>query len=126
LFIHIIIPTTPLPALLPYTTLFRSAGATPDDLAPILARLQLESMGSPDFYRRHLYRLGMRSVEFRDETPHLTQHYQRVLEETERRDRELEGKVSREYRERMKVGLRHWVDGGKAGNLAWGIFRASA
>lgn len=109
-----------------FTDPMAANGATPQDLAPILDRLQLESMGSPDFYRRHLYRLGMRSVEFREETDHLTQHYQRVLDETERRDQELEGKVSREYRERMKAGLRNWVNGGKAGNLAWGIFRASA
>ena len=24
----------------------------------------------------------------------------------------------------MKVGLQHWVNGGRAGNLAWGIFHA--
>lgn len=109
-----------------FTDPMAANGAPTEALQPILARLQLGSMGSPDFYRRHLYRLGMKSVEFRDETPQLARHYQRVLEETERRDRELEGQVSREYRDRMKAGLRHWVDGGNAGNLAWGIFHATA
>ncbi|MPZ29021.1 MAG: methyltransferase domain-containing protein [Micromonosporaceae bacterium] len=109
-----------------FTDPMAANGCPPSALTPILERLQLQSMGSPDFYRRHLYRLGMKSVEFRDETPHLARHYQRVLEETERRDSELVGKVSEEYRTRMKDGLRNWVAGGQAGNLAWGIFHASA
>ena len=95
-------------------------------LSPILARLQLDSMGTPDFYRRNLLRLGVKSVDFQEETHQLPRHYQRVLDELERREDELEGHVSKEYRERMKTGLRHWVEGGKAGNLAWGIFRAKA
>jgi sarcosine/dimethylglycine N-methyltransferase len=109
-----------------FTDPMAADGAALPSLAPILARLQLESMGSPDSYRRHLYRLGMKSVEFRDETPQLTRHYQRVLEETERRDHDLEGCVSQEYRSRMKAGLQQWANGGSAGNLAWGIFRATA
>lgn len=109
-----------------FTDPMAANGCPPSALTPILQRLQLESMGSPDFYRRQLYRLGMKSVEFRDETPHLAQHYQQVLEELERRDHELEGQVSQEYRTRMKAGLRNWVAGGNAGNLAWGIFHASA
>jgi glycine/sarcosine/dimethylglycine N-methyltransferase len=109
-----------------FTDPMAADGVPQANLAPILARLQLESMATPDFYQRSLLRLGMRAVEFNDETPQLTQHYRRVLEETQRRDAELDGKVSKEYRERMKTGLQHWVDGGRAGNLAWGIFRAKA
>jgi sarcosine/dimethylglycine N-methyltransferase len=109
-----------------FTDPMAANGCPPSALTPILERLQLESMGSPDFYRRHLYRLGMKSVEFREETPHLARHYQRVLDETERREPELEGQVSEAYRTRMKTGLRNWVEGGNAGNLAWGIFHASA
>ena len=37
-------------------------------------------MGSPDFYRRELNRLGMNAT-FEDHTEHLTTHYGRVLEE---------------------------------------------
>ena len=33
--------------------------------------------------------------------------------------------VSTEYQERMKAGLRRWVNGGRAGHLAWGFFHAS-
>lgn len=91
-------------------------------LKPILDRLHLESMGSPSFYRRELNRLGMDTVEFDDRTPQLPTHYGRVLEETERREEDISKHVSQEYLTRMKAGLRHWVDGGRAGNLAWGIF----
>lgn len=104
-----------------------SADGTPTSaLSPILARLQLDSMGTPDFYRRNLLRLGVKQVDFQEETHQLARHYQRVLDELERREGELEGHVSKEYRDRMKTGLRHWVEGGRAGNLAWGIFRARA
>lgn len=109
-----------------FTDPMAADGCPPAALTPILDRLSLESMGSPDFYRRQLYRLGMKSVEFSDQTPQLARHYQRVLDETERREEELAGKVSEEYRTRMKAGLRHWVNGGNAGNLTWGFIYASA
>lgn len=100
------------------------AGGTSDpaDLQPILDRLDLESMGSVAFYRRELNRLGAGSVEFDDHTAQLTTHYGRVLAETQRRESEISATVSADYLSRMKTGLQHWVDGGNAGNLAWGIF----
>jgi len=102
-----------------------AADGTPSGaLSPILARIQLDTMASPEFYQRELRRLGMRDVQFDDQTPQLPQHYQRVLEETQRRTDELRGKVSSDYIERMSTGLGHWVEGGRAGNLAWGIFTA--
>ncbi|WP_216853336.1 glycine/sarcosine N-methyltransferase [Phytoactinopolyspora halotolerans] len=93
-------------------------------LEPILARLQLDTMGSPGFYRRELYRLGMGNVEFRDQSEQLPRHYGRVRDELEQRASELTGRVSVEYQERMKAGLKNWVEGGHAGNLAWGIIIA--
>jgi sarcosine/dimethylglycine N-methyltransferase len=93
-----------------------------DKLAPILERINLETMATPDFYRRQLGQLGITDLDFSDRSHDLPQHYQRVLEETERHESELEDKVSEEYRSQMKSGLRHWVEGGRSGNLAWGIF----
>jgi sarcosine/dimethylglycine N-methyltransferase len=93
-------------------------------LRPILQRLHLDTMGSPQFYRGELNRLGARSVEFADLTEQLTTHYARVLAVTEEREAELAGEISRDYLEPMKVGLRHWVDGGEAGALVWGIVHA--
>ena len=91
-------------------------------LRPILDRLHLDTMGSVGFYRRELNKLGVDSFDFDDHTPQLATHYGRVLAETERRDAEIAQSVSEAYRTRMKAGLQHWVDGGNAGNLAWGIF----
>lgn len=99
-------------------------GAPRQALRPILDRIQLESMASPEFYRRELNRLGMRSVSFEDHSEQLANHYGRVLAETEQREVELAGSVSTDYRIHMKRGLGNWVEGGRAGHLAWGIFRA--
>jgi sarcosine/dimethylglycine N-methyltransferase len=98
--------------------------ASKADLKPILQRLQLDTLATPSFYRRELLRLGLRSVEFRDHSEQLPRHYQRVYDELVRRKVELAGQVSDQYCTRMQTGLQHWVRGGNAGNLAWGIFHA--
>lgn len=99
--------------------------AAKDSLRPILDRLHLDSLGSPERYERELKRLGMREVSFEDHSPQLPAHYGRVLRELERREPEIkDSEVSEHYIDRMKQGLRHWVDGGESGNLAWGIFVA--
>lgn len=98
---------------------------TRDALRPILDRLHLDTMGSPGFYQREIARLGM-TPSFDDLTTHLTTHYGRVLQETERREAEFTGQISGDYLEHMKAGLRHWVRGGESGHLKWGIFRCKA
>jgi sarcosine/dimethylglycine N-methyltransferase len=107
-----------------FTDPMANPSAKKKDLEPILQRIQLDTLASPDFYRRELHRLGMRSVDFYDHSEQLAMHYQRVLDELERREAELEGRVHADYRTRMKAGLQHWVRGGEAGDLAWGIFHA--
>ncbi|SNR76519.1 glycine/sarcosine N-methyltransferase [Haloechinothrix alba] len=99
-------------------------GATKDVLRPILDRLHLESLGSPGRYERELKRLGMREVTFEDHSSQLPAHYGRVLSQLEKREADIAGQVSQAYIDRMKQGLRHWVEGGNSGNLAWGIFVA--
>ena len=66
--------------------------------------------------------LGLSEKLFDEQTQHLINHYSRVLQETERHEDDLQKLVSRAYIERMKKGLRHWIDGGKNGHLAWGVF----
>jgi sarcosine/dimethylglycine N-methyltransferase len=90
-------------------------------LQPILDRIHLSSLGSLQFYREKAEDLGMEFLDFGDWTPMLATHYQRVLDETEKKEPELEGIVSGEYIKRMKKGLQHWVDGGNNGYLTWGI-----
>jgi sarcosine/dimethylglycine N-methyltransferase len=91
-------------------------------LKPIYDRINLSSLGSPAFYRKTCSEAGLKAQEFNEMPEQLTLHYARVLEETEQNEYKLEGKVSREYIENMKKGLRNWVKGGKEGNLTWGIF----
>jgi len=93
-----------------------------DVLQPIYDRIHLTSLGSPGFYQEYAKKIGFEKVDFEALTPHLTMSYARILEELEKREQDIAGKVSREYIENMKTGLRHWVDGGKKGYLAWGVF----
>ncbi|WP_050986951.1 class I SAM-dependent methyltransferase [Saccharomonospora xinjiangensis] len=92
----------------------------------ILDRLRLESMGSPSFYRRELSKLGLCRIEFDDHTEQLADRCGRVMEETGRCREEIGSRVSESYLTHMEIGLTHWVEGGKAGNLAWGVFHARA
>ncbi len=91
-------------------------------LQPIYDRIHLTSLGSPGFYKAYAQKIGFEVLGFEELTPHLTKSYARILEELEKREKDIDGKVSREYIENMKTGLRHWVDGGKKGYLAWGVF----
>lgn len=91
-------------------------------LEPILDRIHLETLGSPGFYRAEAKALGMELVAFVDATDQLLRHYSRVLEETTARESEITDSISPEYIERMKTGLGHWIEGGRSGHLAWGIF----
>ncbi len=92
-------------------------------LDPILARIHLDTLGSPGFYKATAQRLGWIDRGFEPMPEQLTRHYTRVLETTEQQAPRLKGKVSDDYLERMKKGLRHWIEGGQAGHLAWGVFR---
>jgi len=92
-------------------------------LQPILDRIHLESLGSPGFYRRTLTALGLSEVEFDDHSAQLPRHYARVKEVLEQRQSQLQQRgVSADYIERMRTGLGHWVEGGRRGDLVWGIF----
>ncbi|MFO7965533.1 MAG: methyltransferase domain-containing protein [Desulfobacterales bacterium] len=93
-----------------------------DVLGPIYERIHLQSLGSPKFYRDHARKVGFVDAGYVDLTPHLTIHYARILQELERREKDLVKRVSREYIQNMKKGLAHWIDGGERGYLTWGIF----
>lgn len=104
-----------------FTDPMKADGCPDGVLQPILDRLHLDSLGSPGFYRETAREVGLREEGFEDHGEHLPTHYARVLQETERREDELSASVSRDYLERMKRGLAHWVEGGRNGHLTWGI-----
>lgn len=91
-------------------------------LQPILDRIHLSSLGSPQFYRAACRHQGLSEIGFEEATTQLVNHYRRVFEETCARHDELAAEVSEAYIEPMKVGLGHWIEGGRSGHLAWGIF----
>ena len=107
-----------------FTDPMASDNANKKDLGPILARLHLDSLGSPGFYRRKLAALGLQTFDFDDLSDYLPIHYGKVLEVLQSRESELADKIGEQYRANMKEGLRNWVSGGNAGSLAWGIIHA--
>ncbi|WP_428265387.1 SAM-dependent methyltransferase [Haliangium sp.] len=97
-------------------------------LDPILARIHLPSLGSFGYYRREAAALGFEEVACIDLSEHLGRHYARVADELRGRYDEMTSLASKDYVDRMLTGLGHWVEGAKAGYLAWGImhFRVPA
>ncbi|WP_435105313.1 SAM-dependent methyltransferase [Arhodomonas sp. AD133] len=91
-------------------------------LDPILERIHLETLGSPGFYRRALGELDIEEVEFVDHSEMIAAHYGRVYDILTEHEADVARSVSPDYIERMKRGLQHWVNGGRNGHLAWGIF----
>lgn len=109
-------------AELVFTDPMQADGCSEGSLQPILDRLHLTSLASPSFYRTSAAANGLVELGFEDLTHQLVNHYSRVLASTEARGKELLESISGDYLERMKAGLRHWVDGGREGRLAWGVF----
>jgi sarcosine/dimethylglycine N-methyltransferase len=91
-------------------------------LDPILARIHLSDLGSPEFYRTMAKDMGWQDEGFEPMPEQLVNHYSAVRATTEREQPKLKGKVSDEYIERMKKGLGHWIEGGEQGHLTWGVF----
>jgi len=90
-------------------------------LQPVLDRIHLQTLGSFAFYREQARQLGWEEVGITDLTPQLVTHYGRVRQELAQRRKDLSGKVSDAYIDRMIAGLGHWIDAGDSGYLAWGI-----
>ncbi|NKN32203.1 SAM-dependent methyltransferase [Marichromatium bheemlicum] len=90
-------------------------------LQPVLERIHLSTLGSFAFYRQAAARHGLEEVEIVDLTDQLPVHYARVGAVLEASREQLAGKVSTDYVTRMKTGLEHWVEAGRAGYLSWGI-----
>lgn len=106
-----------------FTDPMQSEEAEAATLAPVLDRLDLDSLATPTFYREELGRLGFSEARFTELSAQLVNHYTAVLEAIERDEaRALEVSGS-EYVERMRRGLAHWISAGSAGALVWGVFQ---
>lgn len=94
-----------------------------DTLNPILKRIHLSDLATPNSYRDWADESGMFRDVWLERTEMLVRHYSRVREELRSRRDELATKISLDYLRRMEVGLGHWIDGGKQGRLCWGLMR---
>lgn len=106
-----------------FTDPMAAEDADPKALAPILQRLHLDSLGSIRFYLEEFEMMGLADGICVACEEHMVTHYSRVLKELEAREGELKEKISSEYLENMKIGLRHWVEGGRNGQIQWGILQ---
>lgn len=105
-----------------FTDPMQADGCPVEVLEPILARIHLDTLGSPGFYRETLRALGLEELAFDDASEMIALHYGRIRDVLVEHDEEVARTVSRDYLERMKRGLQHWVDGGHRGYLRWGVF----
>ncbi|CAD6586226.1 MAG: hypothetical protein ASARMPREDX12_002311 [Alectoria sarmentosa] len=106
-----------------FTDPMAANGVDQKELGAILKRLNLESLGDVESYKRWFEEAGFVDMGFKDLTRDMEVHYGRVLTELEDRERELKGEISDEYVGNMKVGLRNWVEGARNGRLCWGILQ---
>jgi glycine/sarcosine/dimethylglycine N-methyltransferase len=104
-----------------FTDPMQAEDCDPEALEPVLERIHLDTMGTIPFYRDAAARAGLSEERIQELTDHLATHYHRVLEEIESREEELVELCGEDYIGRMKKGLRHWVENGRAGNLRWGV-----
>ncbi|NQU12399.1 methyltransferase domain-containing protein [bacterium] len=103
-----------------FTDPMQADNCPPGVLQPVLDRIHLESLGSISFYQQNLAELGFEEVQLLVMTHHLVNHYCRVLQELEKRYAEITQYCRRDYVDRMKIGLGHWIEAGQKGYLAWG------
>jgi sarcosine/dimethylglycine N-methyltransferase len=104
-----------------FTDPMQSGSCPPGVLAPVLARIHLESLGSLAFYSEAAAERGWRECSVLEMTHQLVRHYTRVREELVARRWQLANRLSREYLERMMEGLDHWIAAGQRRHLYWGI-----
>lgn len=98
-------------------------GVPAESLSAILKRIHLQDLGSPERYNRWAEAAGLERTHWMEQTPMLIRHYSRVREELRQRRELLTRTISADYLERMDAGLGHWVEGGEAGRLCWGLMR---
>tara|TARA_B100000686_G_scaffold308343_1_gene349306 strand:- start:4965 stop:5864 length:900 start_codon:yes stop_codon:yes gene_type:complete len=108
-----------------FTDLMQSSDCPKSALKPVLERIHLQSLGSFGYYFEVARKSGLKKGHLVDLSSHLTTHYKRVLDETQKRYDEMIDVCGKNYIDTMIKGLGHWVEAGKKGYLAWGIMNLS-
>ena len=105
-----------------FTDLIQKEDCPPEVLEPVLAYFHIDSLGTVRFYREAAMELGWRELQIIDLSGNLVTHYERLLQELERRYENLPGEFSEEYLEGVRHGMQRWVSAGKEGNFRWAMF----
>lgn len=98
-------------------------GCPPGVLGPVYERIHLDSLASLGFYRTAASRYGLAEAAVTLMPHQLRNHYVAVHSQLTARYREMSEIASRDYVDRMLVGLQHWIDAADLGYLEWGILR---
>ncbi len=106
-----------------FTDPMQADDCPPDVLQPVYDRLQLNSLGSMRFYREAANATGFEVLDQIEMTHQLRTHYNTVRENLLANYDELRESASREYLDKMIVGLENWVNAADSGYLCWGIQR---
>ena len=104
-----------------FTDPMQSDHCPPNILQPVLERLNLDSMGSVSFYQQLATEVGLENVQLIEMTEQLVNHYRHILQALEKHSTEVLQVCHPDYIERMKIGLKHWIEKGQQGYLVWGI-----
>lgn len=99
----------------------QTESADPETIAPVLERIHLQSLGSPETYLSYANDFDWETVDIELLDTQLVAHYTQVLQTLGSRQSEIAKWCSSEYIERMKSGLRLWVDAGVEKSLTWGF-----
>jgi SAM-dependent methyltransferase len=94
-------------------------------LQPVYDRLHLDSLASVGFYRAETARRGLEEIAIRPMPVQLRTHYAAVRRQLKARYEEMIKIASKDYVDRMLIGLQHWVDAADNGYLDWGILHFS-
>ncbi|MFO7761307.1 MAG: methyltransferase domain-containing protein [Desulfobia sp.] len=106
-----------------FTDPMQTENAYTEFIQPVLKRIHLSNLATPTFYIQTAQELGFEHVGYEKLAQQMTNHYDKILEDTSAREDELRASgVSQEYIEHMKEGLQNWVTGSKYGHLTWAIF----
>lgn len=104
-----------------FTDPMQSEDCPTDALQPILDRINLETLGTINYYRDSLAEREFEEVATIKRLDDMRTHYARVGEELRDNYDEICKLSGDEYVENMLHGLDHWVDGADNGYLAWAI-----
>jgi ubiquinone/menaquinone biosynthesis C-methylase UbiE len=104
-----------------FTDPMQADDCPPGVLQPVYDRIHLDSLASVPFYRSATSRHGLAELTVKRMPHQLRIHYAAVHDALSARYREMSEMASREYVDRMLVGLQHWIDAADLGFLDWGI-----